>query len=60
MPAAVRCTSPGLLSIGGSDSITAKVIAVENPMLPAQTTIHAPLENTKPSADTNEIGPNTR
>ena len=49
MPAAMRCTSPGLLSIGGSDSITAKVIAVEKPMMAAKTTIHAPLDEMMPS-----------
>src|SRR6202030_715957 len=61
MPAAVRGTSAGALSNGGSASVAIKVIAVVKPIDAEQTMIHSvDGMNISPRNDTSRIGPKIR
>ena len=61
MPAAVRGTSAGALSSGGSASVAIKVIAVVKPIEAEQMMIHSvDGMNISPRNDTSRIGPKIR
>ncbi len=60
MPPAMRCTSSGGLSTGGSANVTTNVTASENPVTLAASTIQMPSSSTMPSTPAAGIRPNTR
>jgi hypothetical protein len=57
MPAEVRCTSSGALSIDGSASAKVSVSALVKPRKPAKTTIPTPCDVTMPISAASDAMP---